>query len=166
MKRPLVLATILACATAIGVLLLSNPSNAAPDSTFVLLDGQQQSTAQLKGQVTLINFWATSCVTCVAEMPQLVTTYNKFHPLGYNTIAVAIQSDPPSYVVNFAQSRQLPFSVAIDNTGAIAQAWGNIELTPTSFLVDKNGHIVKRYVGQPNFTELHQLIDELLRAPT
>ena len=70
--------------------------------------------------------------------------------------------DPPSYVVNFAQTRQLPFKVAIDNTGAVARAWGDVKLTPTTFLMNKRGEIVKRFVGTPNFDELHQLIEKLL----
>ena len=70
--------------------------------------------------------------------------------------------DPPSYVVNYAQTRKLPFEVAIDNTGAVAKAWGEVQLTPTSYLVNKKGEIVKRYVGEPNFTELHALIEKLL----
>lgn len=110
----------------------------------------------------MVNFWATSCTTCVAEMPELVATYNKFKDRGYDTLAVAMSYDPPSYVVNFAQTRQLPFKVAIDNTGAVARAWGGIQLTPTTFLVNKRGEIVKRFVGTPNFDELHQLIEKLL----
>jgi peroxiredoxin len=65
-------------------------------------------------------------------------------------------------VVNFAQSRQLPFQVAIDNTGAVAREWGDVKLTPTTFLVNKRGEIVKRFVGTPDFAELHKLIDKLL----
>ena len=109
-----------------------------------------------------MNFWATSCTTCVAEMPEVIATYNKFKDHGFETLAVAMSYDPPSYVVNFAQTRQLPFKVAIDNTGAAAKAWGDIQLTPTTFVLDKQGNIVKRYVGAPNFAELHQLIDKLL----
>ena len=134
----------------------------APSSSFVLLDGTKISTEQLQGKVTLVNFWATSCTSCVAEMPELVTTYNKYKGRGFDTVAVAMSYDPPSYVVNFAQSRQLPFKVAIDNTGSAAIAWGKIQLTPTTFLLNKRGEIVKRYVGTPNFTELHQLIEKLL----
>jgi len=134
----------------------------APASSFVLLDGSRLSTEQLKGNVTLVNFWATSCTTCVAEMPDIVSTYNKYKAQGYETLAVAMSYDPPSYVVNFAQTRQLPFKVAIDNTGAAAHAWGKVQLTPTTFLLNKRGEIVKRYVGTPNFTELHQLIEQLL----
>jgi peroxiredoxin len=65
-------------------------------------------------------------------------------------------------VVNFAQSRKLPFKVAIDNTGDVARAWGDVKLTPTSFVVNKRGEIVKQFVGQPNFAELHALIERLL----
>ena len=48
------------------------------------------------------------------------------------------------------------------NTGAVAQAWGDVKLTPTTYIVNKRGDIVKRYVGEPNFTELHALIEKLL----
>ena len=138
--------------------------DAAPQSTFVLLDGSSQTTQQLKGKVTLVNFWATSCTTCVGEMPQVISTYDKYKDKGYDTIAVAMQYDPPSYVVNFAQTRKLPFKVAIDNTGAVAKAWGDVQLTPTTYVVDKQGQIVKKYVGAPNFAELHKLIEKLLAA--
>ena len=135
---------------------------AAPDSTFVLLDGSRKTAADLKGHVTLVNFWATSCVTCVAEMPKVIATYEKYKDRGYDTLAVAMSYDPPSYVVNYAQTRKLPFKVAIDNTGAVAKAWGDVQLTPTSYVVNKRGEIVKRYVGEPDFAELHKLIEKLL----
>jgi thiol-disulfide isomerase/thioredoxin len=134
----------------------------APKSSFVMLDGSKRDEASFKGKVTLVNFWATSCASCVAEMPRLVSTYEKYKPGGFDTIAVAMSYDPPSYVVNFAQTRQLPFGVAIDNTGAIAKAWGEVKLTPTTYLVNKRGEVVKRYTGEPDFVELHQLIEKLL----
>lgn len=135
---------------------------AAPASTFVLLDGSSTTTDALKGKVMLVNFWATTCVTCVKEMPSLVSTYNKYQGQGFETVAVAMDYDPPAWVLNFAQTRQLPFKVAIDNTGEIASAWGDVRLTPTTFLVDRQGRIVKRYVGEPDFAALHQLIEKLL----
>jgi peroxiredoxin len=153
----------LLCAS-ICSLLLACTSQTAPESNFVLLDGSQTSTSQLRGKVTLINFWATSCTTCVAEMPQIISTYSQFRARGFETVAVAMRYDPPSYVVNFAQTRKLPFKVAIDNTGAVAKAWGDVQLTPTTYLVDQQGAIVKRYVGAPDFKELNQLIDKLLSA--
>ena len=167
MKRNIniaIAAILVTCAVALGIYLTSGTSP-APQSTFVLLDGSQKTTASLGGRVTLVNFWATSCVTCVAEMPQIISTFEKFKGQGYGTVAVAMQYDPPSYVVNFAQRFKLPFDVAIDNTGAVAKAWGDVQLTPTSYLVNKRGQIVKRYVGTPDFVELHKLIAALLKEP-
>ena len=163
MKRVFVFAgaAVVAVAVAAGVF-FSSGSSAAPASTFVLLDGSKQTTQDLKGKVTLVNFWATSCVTCVAEMPKVIDTYNKYQARGYDTLAVAMSYDPPSYVVNFTETRKLPFKVAIDNTGAVAQAWGDVKLTPTTYIVNKQGQIVKRYVGEPDFNELHRLIEKLL----
>ena len=162
MKKALYGAAI-AVALAVGVgVYVSTGSSPAPASTFVLLDGSKKSTDDLKGKVTLVNFWATSCVTCVAEMPKVIATYDKYKGRGYDTLAVAMSYDPPSYVVNFAETRKLPFKVAIDNTGAVAKAWGDVALTPTTYIVNKRGEIVKRYVGEPDFAELHKLIEKLL----
>ena len=154
-------ALALAACMAVG-LSACGGSQIAPESTFVLLDGSKKSTADFKGKVTLVNFWATSCVTCVAEMPQLIATHQKYAQQGYDTVAVAMSYDPPSYVVNYTETRQLPFKVAIDNTGAVAKAWGDVKLTPTTYLVNKRGEIVKQYVGQPDFAALHLLIEKLL----
>ena len=162
MKKNLYLAvaaTVLALSAAVY---LNSGASAAPVSTFVLLDGSRKTTEDLKGHVTLVNFWATSCVTCVAEMPKIISTYGKYHVKGFDVIAVAMSYDPPSYVVNYTQTRKLPFNVAIDNTGSVAKAWGDVRLTPTTFVVNKRGEIVKRYVGEPDFAELHRLIESLL----
>ena len=135
-----------------------------PKAQVQLLDGQTFDTASLRGKVVLVNFWATSCTTCVGEMPEMVQTYDQFAPKGFELLAVAMQYDPPNYVRNFAEQRKLPFTVAMDTKGTAAKAFHDVRLTPTSFLIDKSGRIVKQYVGPPNFTELHQLITQLLGA--
>ena len=162
MKRALYLAAFLVILASGWMMFQSTSISNAPESTFVLLDGSTKSTADLKGRVTLVNFWATSCTTCVAEMPKIIATHDKYHARGFDTLAVAMSYDPPSYVVNFANTRKLPFQVAIDNTGAVAKAWGDVRLTPTTYIVNKRGEIVKRYIGEPDFAELHRLIEELL----
>ncbi|APW36242.1 redoxin [Rhodoferax koreense] len=162
--------TFIAAAAAVALLVsgasayyLGTNRPAAPQATYVLLDGSQRTTADLKGRVTLVNFWATSCVTCVGEMPKVIATYDKYHAQGFDTLAVAMSYDPPAYVVNYAETRKLPFQVAIDNTGAVAKAWGDVQLTPTTFLVNKRGEIVKSFVGEPDFADLHRLIEKLLK---
>lgn len=135
---------------------------AAPEFRYTLLDGTPGSTQALRGKVLLVNFWATSCTSCVHEMPQIAATHEQFRARGYETLAVAMSYDPPAYVARFAESRKLPFGVVIDNTGAIARAFGDVKVTPTSILIDKRGAVVKRYVGEPDFAALHKLVDELL----
>ena len=134
----------------------------APPVSYVLLDGAKVDSSQWKGKVMLVNFWATSCTTCVQEMPQIVATYEKFKGRGFDTLAVAMSYDPPAFVANFAESRQLPFGIAIDNTGEIARQFGRVQLTPTTLLINKRGEIVKRYVGAPDFVALHGLVEKLL----
>lgn len=162
MKKPAFLAAaVVALAVAVtGWMALSRDE--APAVGYVLLDGRKENFADLRGKVVLVNFWATSCVTCVKEMPDLVDTYRKYRERGLDMVAVAMSYDPPAYVSNFAQSRQLPFKVAIDNTGEVARRFGDVKLTPTTYVVNKRGEIVKRYVGEPDFTQLHQLIERLL----
>ena len=163
-SRP-VAALIVAVALAVGGFVAfqgTRGADALPNVGYSLLDGTKSTTGQLRGKVVLINFWATSCTTCVHEMPQVVATYEKFKGRGYDTLAVAMSYDPPAYVINYAESRKLPFGVAIDNTGAIAKSFGNVQLTPTSVLVNKRGEIVKRYVGEPDFVALHKLVNQLL----
>ena len=163
-RRHLATVAMLAAAAAAGWLAFGRSAThePAPQVNYTLLDGQQLSTATLKGQVVLVNFWATSCTTCVAEMPEIMATFEKYKGKGYQTVAVAMSYDPPAYVSNFAQTRKLPFGVAIDNTGAIAKGFGDVKLTPTSFLINKRGEIVKRYVGAPDFQALHSLVEKLL----
>lgn len=136
---------------------------AAPSIDYVLLDGTKTSSAQAwTGKVMLVNFWATSCTTCVKEMPNVIATYNKYKDKGFDTLAIAMSYDPPAYVANYAQTRGLPFGVAMDSTGEMAQRFGKVQLTPTTFLINKRGEIVKRFVGEPDFAALHGTIEKLL----
>ena len=159
-KPAAIAAVVAALAGAAWVSLKSKPP--APEVTYIALDGNKITSQSLRGKVVMVNFWATSCTTCVAEMPQMVETYNKFKARGLEFIAVAMQYDPPNYVVNFTETRQLPFKVALDSGGDIARAFGGINATPTTYVIDQQGKIIKRYVGQPDFAALHALLDKQL----
>ncbi len=152
----------LALATLSAALLAGCAKEQAPAVDYVLLDGSKASSQQWAGKVMVVNFWATSCATCVKEMPQIVATHQKFKDRGLDTLAVAMSYDPPAFVSRFAETRKLPFGVAIDNTGTVATAFGPVQMTPTTFLINKRGEIVKRYVGEPDFAALHDLIEKLL----
>ncbi|MBC3873269.1 TlpA family protein disulfide reductase [Undibacterium sp. LX15W] len=131
---------------------------AAPKLDYTNIQGKKIGQQALHGKVYMVNFWATSCATCIKEMPHMIASYEKFRAQGLEFVAVAMSYDPPNYVLNFTETRQLPFHVVLDLEGKIAQAFGDVRLTPTTFLIDKQGNIIKRYVGEPSFDELNQLL--------
>lgn len=155
---------VLVAISSLGALLWLKEAPAAPDVAFTTLKGQKQRLADLRGKVVLVNFWATSCTTCVSEMPKMVETYQKYHTQGYEMVAVAMSYDRPDYVINFAETRQLPFTVTLDVQGAFAKSFGDVKLTPTTYLIDKRGRIVRRYVGVPDFAQLDALLEKELES--
>ena len=92
----------------------------------------------------------------------MVETYKKFAPRGYEMVAVAMSYDPPGTVVDFARKRGLPFKVALDPQGEIAKRFGGVHNTPVSFLIDRQGRIVHRYVGEPDWAEFHEAVERAL----
>jgi peroxiredoxin len=147
------------CGLLVGGYFLIQKKAPAPAVQWSQLDGKVGSLAAWKGRVVLVNFWATSCVTCVREMPNLVKTYEKFHDKGLEMVAVAMSYDRPDYVMNYVHSNRLPFQVGLDVDGKIAKAFGDVSLTPTTFLIDRQGNIVKKYIGEPDFEKLHVLLE-------
>lgn len=137
----------------------------APAVTFMTVGGEKIAINDLRGKVVLVNFWATDCVVCLREMPRLVETYNKFQARGLETVAVAMWYDPPMRVLDYSKKSALPFAVAFDPVGEISRAFGDITLTPTTFVINKRGEIVARYVGEPDFAKLDKLIEAKLNEP-
>jgi peroxiredoxin len=134
----------------------------APDVAFTSIKGEQIRLQDLRGKVVLVEFWATTCTYCVRDMPQMADTYNQFQAKGLEMVAVAMSYDRPDYVLDYTNSRKLPFPVALDVQGDLSHAFGDISATPTLFVIGKDGKIVKRYVGEPDFSGLHQLLQQLL----
>jgi peroxiredoxin len=144
------------------LLWLSMQPKPAPQIAFNNVRGEMLKMSALKGKVVLVNFWATSCTTCVAEMPRVIETYQRHHAQGFETIAVAMSYDRPDFVMNFIKTRDLPFHVVLDLNGKIAENFNQVKATPTSFLIDKQGNIVKQWVGEPQWENLNNQIEGLL----
>ena len=142
--------------------LFSKPQ--APDSTFTTITGERISLNEQRGKVVLVNFWATSCPGCIKEMPGMIETYKQYKAKGFEIIAVAMPYDPPNYVLKFTQDNQLPFPVALDIKGEAVAAFGNVSLTPTSFIIGKDGAILEKKIGELDFTKLKATLDKELGA--
>lgn len=159
-KPLLILVAVLAVAGALVYALIDKPG--APASTFTTLRGETITLQDLRGKVVLVNFWATSCPGCIKEMPDMVEAYNQYKTRGFEIVAVAMSYDPPAYVENFVEARQLPFPVVLDAGGGHARAFGGVQLTPTSFIIGKNGEILEQKLGELDFVRLRALLEREL----
>ena len=156
----LVLASIAVATKRLGVF----ESRPIPSVAVTTISGEKYSLDSLRGSVVLINFWATTCASCIREMPALAELFEKYQPRGYRMVAVAMPYDPPNRVLDYARTRKLPFDVVLDIDGSVLRAFGDVPGTPTSFLIDRNGNIVHKYLGEPDFADLRERIEGALGA--
>ena len=134
----------------------------APDFSVNTIDGQVLNLGTFTGKPVLVTFWATTCSTCIQEMPHLVNLYEELNNEGLEIISIAMYYDPPNRVVELSQQKELPYPVALDIEGKTAQAFGNIKATPTSFLISPNGMIIQKQVGELNIDQLRTEIKQLI----
>jgi peroxiredoxin len=147
---------------AIGVfaVFLAAPHRPPAEARVTTLDGRTLPISELRGKVTAVNFWATWCGVCIKEMPRMTEAWRKYSPRGYEMVAVAVR-DEKEKVSEFAARRALPFKVALD-AGDAAQRFGNVRITPTTFLIDRDGRVIKRFVGEPDWAEFDALVEKAL----
>jgi len=118
----------------------------APDFTFPDLDGKTVKLSDYRGSVVLINIWATWCPSCVDEMPSMEKLYQKLKGEDFEILAVSIDSSGTEVVAPFIKKYKLTFPVLIDPEETIAIAY-RITGVPESFIIDKDGRIVKKIIG-------------------
>jgi peroxiredoxin len=161
-RRPLAVIVMLAIAATVAAWLARERPAPAPEVAIATIGGETLNMGSMRGNVVLVNFWATSCVVCVREMPRLADIHRRYHAQGLETVAVAMSYDPPNYVVRFAEQNGLPFRVALDPVGEVAKRFGNVRLTPTTVVIDRRGRVVKKIVGAPDFAELDRVLEKAL----
>jgi len=129
--------------------------SAAPGFAVHDLDGNPVSLAELHGEVVLLNIWATWCPPCREEMPSMQRLHEMLGPEGLRVVAVSIDSRsggidaagrPGGDVQAFAESMQLTFDIWHDPPGAIQRTYRTTGV-PESFVIDRNGTIVKKVIG-------------------
>lgn len=136
----------------------NRPPNAvkAPDFTLVSLEGDRITLSDLRGSVILLNFWATWCGPCIMEIPDLNRLQEKYQDKGLEVIGITLTSGSPEIISIFAEDQGMNYKVLTDIMGSeteivtnmYGQATGApITGVPTSFIIDRDGYIVKTYIG-------------------
>lgn len=134
----------------------------APPLAGQTLDGRTLTLEQLRGKPVLVTFWATTCPSCIEEVPHLISLYRELNPKGLEIIGVAMAYDPPDQVRAMAAKRQIPYPIVLDTQARIAHEFDNVRLTPTSVLISPEGRIVQYRLGLLDLPRLRETIQEML----
>ena len=161
--RPLVILISAAVLAWLAAVLILPPTSVPRETEFVLLDGSKITLQALRGRPVLVSFWATTCVPCVEELPDIVRLYQEWHGLGFELIAVAMPYDPPALVQEFVQRHALPYPVALDIDGKVTSAFGGVPYVPAAYLIAPNGNVVLRYTGRLDIAKTRRIIAKYLK---
>lgn len=132
----------------------------APDFTLSSLDGSQISLSDYKGQVVLVNLWATWCPPCKAEMPTINAFYETHRDDGFVVLAVNSQEGVTT-VKDFIQTNGFSFPVLLDTHGEVMDRY-RVRALPTSFIIDRNGTIQHIQSGEISTQQLQRIVEPLL----
>jgi peroxiredoxin len=117
-------------------------SGPAPGFTLTALSGQQGALSQYKGQVVMVNFWATWCGPCQQEMPLLDQMYKKYKPAGFTLIGVNVDKEAPA-VKELLARKPVSFPVLLDPANQVSKSY-HVDEMPSSVIIDRKGEI--RYI--------------------
>lgn len=161
-RRVLLFGTIPLLLAAAGLIGAPWPVDRAPALTLQAIDGRAVTTAERNAGPLLVHFWATSCGVCLDEMPELIDFYQRHRPRGLELVAIAMPYDSPARVANYARDAELPFPVVLDVRSEVTEAFGDVRLTPTTFVIGGDGRIVEQLIGRLDFTALDRTLAPLL----
>jgi thiol-disulfide isomerase/thioredoxin len=152
------LLVVLLLGTLLYLTVFSDGLGQAPNIKVTVQEQQIDLSKPLKP--VLVNFWATSCPGCVAEMPHLAAMKKE---LGdrFELVAISMDYDPKEQVEKFIAANDYPFVFVMDSDGKIAKDFGDILLTPTSFLIAPNGKIVYQKIGDIDFAQVEERIKQM-----
>ena len=164
-RRIFLAAIVLALGVAAVYLWLSPGGlKTSPDISLLTIDGKRLALSNLRGKPLLVTFWASTCSTCVKEIPHLSDLYRELSPQGLQIIGIAMYYDPPNRVLAMRESRDIPYPIALDMHADAARAFGNVRFTPSSFLIGPDGRVVYRKNGRMDMDRLRRDIVDMLAA--
>ncbi|GAB4429077.1 MAG: hypothetical protein OHK0015_12630 [Chloroflexi bacterium OHK40] len=137
-----------------GAFALDRP---APDFSVVFADGRRQNLSDLRGQPVVLNFWATWCVPCKAEMPELQALYSETGAgAGFELLAVNMR-EAPAPAAAFGAGLGLSFPLVIDPAGLIADSF-RVTVLPTTYVIDAEGVVRAQHLGPLDRERLRELL--------
>jgi cytochrome c biogenesis protein CcmG/thiol:disulfide interchange protein DsbE len=134
---------------------------AAPDFTLRDLDGKEVKLSQFRGKVVILDFWATWCPPCRMEIPHFIALHRQYQPKGLEIVGVSLDQGGVQVVRPFAQQNGINYTMLVDGM-PITGLYGGIGSIPTTFVIDKQGRVVKSFIGYNDKSTFENLVQGLL----
>ncbi|AGA35083.1 Thioredoxin [Thioalkalivibrio nitratireducens DSM 14787] len=123
------------------------------------IDGHPLELAELLGRPVLLSFWATTCVTCIDEIPTLIDLHARHEARGLALLAIALGYDRRERIRGVVEHLGIPYVVIHDTQDMAAEAFGPIRGTPTTILISPEGRVAYRALGHPDFDRIERLLE-------
>lgn len=162
MKRMFSISVVLAVFLFIACAAQPEKKKKAPNFSLRTQNEKLIELSRLKGKVVLVNFWATWCPPCRAEIPDFIEVYNTYKSQGFEIVGIALDEEGWSKVAPYMEKVKINYPVVL-GTEKVVQQYGGIEAIPTTFMIDKNGYIAGRQVGGLSKEALEQKLKSLLK---
>ncbi len=155
------LLTLLMMTVFVPALMFGQAASKAPNFSLKMSDGKTIELKKLQGRVVVVNFWATWCGPCKAEIPGFLEVYQQYKSKGLEIVGISLDQEGWKPVKPFIDRYKITYPVVVGDA-KLAEAYGGIDAIPTTFIVDKKGNIAKRHIGYMDKKTFEDLIKDLL----
>lgn len=137
----------------------------APDFELTSIDGKQVKLSDYRGKAVLLNFWATWCPPCKAEMPWFVDLQKQYGNDGLQVVGVAMDDAGKEEIAKFAKDMGVNYPILLGKEG-VAQKYGDVQFLPTTFFIDRQGNITDRTFGLVSRSDIESSVKRAMASQT
>jgi thiol-disulfide isomerase/thioredoxin len=162
-KMVALFAALLAVAILAGCSTPSKPASAVPQFSLSSLEGKTVAMKDLSNKVVIVDFWATWCGPCREEIPHLNELYSELKGKGLEIVGISMDTDGTDGVKDFAREFRIQYPIVMGDE-KVAESFGGIIGLPTTFVIDRQGKIAKKYIGLPPAGDMRKVVKELVEG--
>jgi len=133
----------------------------APEFELKTLNGRTVKLSDFRGRVLVLNFWATYCAPCRIEMPWLIDFYQRYKAQGLEIVGVSMDDVDQKQVIAFTEEMNVNYTILL-GSNSVGNAYGGVRFLPQTFLIDRNGQIVRTLIGIKTKSDFEDNIKRLL----